>query len=45
LIDRGRLRVKELVSHVMAPDNFKEAYDGLLSKKEEFMAVVIDWES
>jgi 2-desacetyl-2-hydroxyethyl bacteriochlorophyllide A dehydrogenase len=45
LIGRGKLRVKELVSHVMAPENFKQAYDGLLNKKEEFMAVVIDWES
>ncbi len=43
LIERGRLKVKDLVSHVMAPDNFKQAYEGLLNKKEEFMAVVIDW--
>jgi len=43
LIGRGRLKVKELVSHVMTPENFKQAYDGLLNRKEEFMAVVIDW--
>lgn len=43
MIDRGTLKVKELASHVRPPEEFKEAYDGLLNNKEKFMAVVIDW--
>jgi threonine dehydrogenase-like Zn-dependent dehydrogenase len=43
LIQREKLKVKDLVSHVVIPKDFKQAYDGLLNKKEEFMAVVIDW--
>lgn len=45
LIERGKLKAKELLSHVMSPEDIKQAYDGLLNKKEEFMAVVIDWRS
>lgn len=43
LIERRKLKVKELLSHLMPPKNFNQAYDGLLNRKEEFMAVAIDW--
>jgi 2-desacetyl-2-hydroxyethyl bacteriochlorophyllide A dehydrogenase len=43
LIKRGKLNTKDLVSHVLAPSEFKRGYDGLLGKKEEYRAVVIDW--
>jgi 2-desacetyl-2-hydroxyethyl bacteriochlorophyllide A dehydrogenase len=44
LVRRRRLKVKELVSHVVAPEEIKRAYEGLLDNKEEYMAVVIDWD-
>jgi len=44
LVRRRKLKVKELVSHVMAPKEMKQAYEGLLNNKEEYMAVVIDWD-
>jgi len=43
LIQRGRLKVGELISHRMDPENIKEAYDGLLNKKDEYWGVVLDW--
>jgi len=45
LIQHGKLKVKELVSHIMSPEEFEQAYEGLLNKKDEFMSVVIDWEN
>jgi len=44
LVRRRKLKVKELVSHVVAPKEMKRSYDGLLNIKEEYMAVVIDWD-
>jgi len=44
LVRRRKLKLKELVSHVVAPDEMKKSYDGLLNNKEEYMAAVIDWE-
>jgi 2-desacetyl-2-hydroxyethyl bacteriochlorophyllide A dehydrogenase len=43
LIRRGKLKTKPLVSHVLPPSEFKQGYDGLLNKKDEYTAVVIDW--
>jgi len=43
LIHRGKLKTKPLVSHVIAPSEFKVGYEGLLNKKDVFTAVVIDW--
>jgi 2-desacetyl-2-hydroxyethyl bacteriochlorophyllide A dehydrogenase len=50
LLRRGDLKTKELVSHVVKPDDFKSAYDGLLrpyegriGQNEEYTAVVVDW--
>lgn len=43
LIKSGRLNVKELMSHVIKPEQLEEAYNGLLNKKEEYTSVVIDW--
>jgi len=44
LIHRGKLKTKPLVSHVIAPSEFKKGYEGLLNKKEEYTTVVIDWQ-
>ena len=43
LISDERLKVKDLMTHVIKPENIKEAYEGLLNKKDEFLGVVIDW--
>jgi len=43
LISEERLKVKDLITHVIKPENIKEAYEGLLNKKDEFLGVIIDW--
>ena len=43
LIRRGKLNMKDLMSHVLPPSEFKQGYEGLLGKKNEYSAVVIDW--
>ena len=43
LISQGRLRIKELVTHVIRPEGIKEAYEGLLNRKDEYLGVVLDW--
>ena len=43
LISEGRLKVKELITHVVKPESIKEAYEGLLNEKGEYLGVVIDW--
>jgi len=43
LISEGRLKVKELLTHMVKPENIKDAYEGLLNKKDEYLGVVIDW--
>ncbi len=43
LIARGRLKVRELLSHVVKPAKVPGAYDGLMNKRDEYTGVVIDW--
>lgn len=43
LISEERLRVKELLTHTVKPEGIREAYEGLLNKKDEYLGVVIDW--
>jgi len=43
LIMEGKLKVKELLTHVIQPEAIKEAYEGLLNKKSEYLGVVINW--
>lgn len=43
LIADGRLKVAELLTHVLPPSQCQEAYDGLRDKKEEYLGVVFDW--
>jgi threonine dehydrogenase-like Zn-dependent dehydrogenase len=45
LITRGKLKVAPLISHRLPPARIKEAYDGLLNKKDEYFGVVLDWTS
>lgn len=42
-IQRGQLRLEELVSHIIAPQQLQTAYEGLLNNKEQYTGVVIDW--
>ena len=39
----GRLTLKPLLTHVLPPEEIKAAYEGLLSKKEDFVGVVLKW--
>ncbi len=43
LISEGRLRVNELLTHTVKPEGIREAYEGLLNRKDEYLGVVIDW--
>jgi 2-desacetyl-2-hydroxyethyl bacteriochlorophyllide A dehydrogenase len=43
LIQDRRLHIRELISHVMIPDQFQDAYEGLLNHQDDYWGVVIDW--
>lgn len=43
LMANGRLKVQDLISHVLKPSQAAEAFDGLLNRKEEYHGVVFDW--
>lgn len=42
-IGAGRLKVRDLVSHVMPPSESPAAYHGLSQDRDHWTAVVIDW--
>lgn len=44
-IKSGRLQIDPLVTHVIAPEQLAEAYDGLLNHKDDYLGVVVDWKS
>ena len=39
----GRLQLRPLITHVLAPAEIKAAYEGLLHKKDEYVGVVLKW--
>jgi len=39
----GRLSLTGLITHRIAPEQLGEAYEGLLTKKEEYLGVVVQW--
>lgn len=43
MLQDGRLRVADLISHTIRPDQIQDAYEGLLNRKDEYWGVVIDW--
>jgi 2-desacetyl-2-hydroxyethyl bacteriochlorophyllide A dehydrogenase len=43
LIARDKLKIRPLISHRLPAEKIKEAYDGLLNKKDEYFGVVLDW--
>jgi threonine dehydrogenase-like Zn-dependent dehydrogenase len=43
LFKDGKLKAKELLTHVINPADAKSAYDGLLEKKDEYLGVIMDW--
>ncbi|MGC9003331.1 MAG: zinc-dependent alcohol dehydrogenase [bacterium] len=43
LIEKGKLKVEPLLTHLLKPEQCKEAYRGLRDNQEEFLGVVFDW--
>jgi 2-desacetyl-2-hydroxyethyl bacteriochlorophyllide A dehydrogenase len=43
LMAAGRLRVAPMITHVISPAQFAEAYDGLAHQQEKYLGVVVDW--
>jgi 2-desacetyl-2-hydroxyethyl bacteriochlorophyllide A dehydrogenase len=43
LIQKSELRVNELISHVIKPEELESAYFGLLKDKENYLGVIVDW--
>lgn len=43
LISAGKLKVRELVTHVIKPPEMQSAYMGLLNEKEKYLGVLVDW--
>ena len=44
-LQRGALQLEPLISHRMAPEQIKEAYEGLLRRPESYTGVALDWKS
>lgn len=44
LIQDEKLKVGPLCSHVIAPADLNDAYQGLLHRKDEYVGVVLDWQ-
>ncbi len=44
-IVRGKLHVEPLISHRLAPEQIKQAYDGLLNEPDIYTGVVLEWKS
>ncbi|MCL4543208.1 MAG: zinc-binding alcohol dehydrogenase [Chloroflexi bacterium] len=42
-IERGKLIVDPLCTHVLSPEHCQEAYHGLIHEKDAFLGVVFDW--
>ena len=43
LMIQNKLQVEPLISHVLAPEQAAEAYEGLRNNKEQFFGVLFDW--
>jgi len=43
LFKDGKLKAKELLTHVINPADAKSAYDGLVDKKDDYLGVIMDW--
>lgn len=43
MMKQGRLQIAPLISHVLAPGQAKEAYEGLRNKKDRYSGVLFDW--
>ena len=43
LIKDGKFNVKDLLTHVINPEDAQSAYDGLTDKKNEYLGVIMDW--
>jgi 2-desacetyl-2-hydroxyethyl bacteriochlorophyllide A dehydrogenase len=39
----GRLRVEPLITHRPPPSAIQEAYDGLLTRKDDYLGVILQW--
>jgi len=43
LLKEKKLYTEKFITHIIQPKDFKEAYEGLLNKKDEYLGVVVDW--
>jgi 2-desacetyl-2-hydroxyethyl bacteriochlorophyllide A dehydrogenase len=39
----GRLQVRSLITHRLAPGEIQSAYEGLLTRKDEYLGVILRW--
>ena len=43
LIEKQRLCVRELISHVISPQEMERTYQGLMKEKDSYFGVLVDW--
>ena len=43
LIAGGKLKMMDLVSHVIQPDEMQSTYHGLMENKEQYFSALVDW--
>jgi 2-desacetyl-2-hydroxyethyl bacteriochlorophyllide A dehydrogenase len=44
MIRAGSIQVGPLISHVVKPGHLQEAYEGLLTDRDRYMGVLLDWD-
>jgi hypothetical protein len=42
-VQRGKLQVDAIVSHVIKPNRMLEAYRGLIHDRASYIGIVLDW--
>ena len=45
MMQRQVLQIAPLITHTIKPEQIKQAYEGLLHLKDEYIGVAIDWRS
>lgn len=43
LFREGKIHLSPLLTHILAPEDFQRAYEGLLHEKDDYLGVAINW--
>ena len=43
LVNNKKMNVLPMITHIVHPGQFKEAYEGLIHKQDTYLGVIIEW--